>query len=430
MSGARALLQAENEQERNEWMAHINYASAYRTAGMRMKDIAAPCDPNSPEQGRRLNSIYLSSWREQSRERATPSPISPSSPLRRANTLGGQMQKGSVDELGVVKNDQERGRGQSEILRPRTAGGQSRIRSVTTSFWPRVSVIPADAETLVDEKYPLTVVTDSDTLLRSRSKVLKSKIAEMKSKAEALEKEVNADSRHLRLFSILTPFQRSTRTRIQAAVNNLSMKVMQVRLELVKAKCYIDVLSADLETEDSEYSRSEASGSDALQSGLDSDVDAQLPSYETSMASDAPPEHPIGNSNHVIHFPRNTESPMPISISDNSDTDTPPSSNPTFDSPEPTTTSALFPQNAASDDALSISGSSLRDLVGAPAVRYMTMPPASPEPDTEPPAELTSSRMSNAVDEEAEEWNCTRAAKRVSLVQLPARLHPSNKYLH
>ena len=59
-SGRQLLLQAENERERNEWIAHINYASAFKTAGIRMRSPFAFAQPIQHEDTGSKNMVHKS----------------------------------------------------------------------------------------------------------------------------------------------------------------------------------------------------------------------------------------------------------------------------------------------------------------------------------------------------------------------------------
>lgn len=65
-TGRQILLQAESEQQRNEWIAHVNYASAFKTAGIRMRSIYTPED-QSPERRRRTEKARYSEDQTESR---------------------------------------------------------------------------------------------------------------------------------------------------------------------------------------------------------------------------------------------------------------------------------------------------------------------------------------------------------------------------
>jgi len=60
---------------------------------------------------------------------------------------------------------------------------------------------------------------------------------------------LNAELRIGRNLAVLTPFQRSTRDRIQLAVLPLAKKIRHLRMELARLRCYEEILRTDLQVE-------------------------------------------------------------------------------------------------------------------------------------------------------------------------------------
>ena len=64
------------------------------------------------------------------------------------------------------------------------------------------------------------------------------------------EAELEADLRLARNLAALTPFQRATRDRVQAAAQATAKRAMQARLDVERLVCHRDVLAADLAAEE------------------------------------------------------------------------------------------------------------------------------------------------------------------------------------
>lgn len=192
-SGRHFFLQAENEQERNEWIAHINYASAFKTAGIRMRLWNA-----SDENRMRLDTFG-----------AGVDDGQPALPLK----------------LHIP---------QSTIGLIPTNGVAATVLSNNSPYTPdALSGAATSTEGVFNG-------------LQSRPRILKAKIQELQTKFDAAKAQLDADMRIVRNLAVLTPFQRSTRDRIQAAVVTVSHSIKRTRLELVKMACHRDVLAADL----------------------------------------------------------------------------------------------------------------------------------------------------------------------------------------
>ena len=85
--------------------------------------------------------------------------------------------------------------------------------------------------------------------LPSRSHIIRSKIRDLDSRITALRAQLDADSRCIRNIAALTPFQKSTRSRLFAAIQNMAKRVMQVRLDMERLTCHRFVLHRDLISE-------------------------------------------------------------------------------------------------------------------------------------------------------------------------------------
>ena len=85
--------------------------------------------------------------------------------------------------------------------------------------------------------------------LPSRSHIIQSKIRDLDSRITTLRAQLDADSRCIRNIAALTPFRKSTRSRLLTTIQNMAKRVMQVRLDMEKLTCHRFVLHRDLTCE-------------------------------------------------------------------------------------------------------------------------------------------------------------------------------------
>lgn len=270
----------------------------------------------------------------------------------------------------------------------------------------------------------------------SRSRIIQSKIQEIESRLTLAQSQLSADMKFIRNVTILTPFQRSTRERLQAAVQNVAKRISQVRLDIEKLTCHRDVLSRDLVAEESDWQRTKKLALSAATDTLQGYQFAQVPRMTLSMYM----EEAEGNPNI---------DPLPVTRTATSSTSQRPES-----SVDGSFHSALdfgsdwslgFPHDRSSG---LLDVNYLQDtpnLSYSPGSGSRTSTTTSPDMLKPPPLSADSSVASSTStfddpsshghekfysapdipDEHAEDWNKTRAAKRVSLVRVPHDLKMS-----
>ncbi|KAL5534415.1 hypothetical protein ACEPAG_877 [Sanghuangporus baumii] len=364
-SGRQILLQTENEIQRNEWIAHINYASAFKTAGIRMRPVSAT------ENARMDRSSYT-----------RDAPLIPSESSSPASDLFDGLLE--LDNNPIANPDGSSAETQQTQLSPDNSGSNS----------------------------------------HSRSRIVLTKIREFESKIESARTQLDSEIRLVHNLAILTPFQRSTRDRLQTSVINLARRIKQLRLDIVKVTCFRDVLAADLASEERERKCRKREESVST-SNWDDGVDVRprllpLPIHEGDTLYSAPgqslsrsdvsdlshgrPNSSICESFHSAldfgsDWPKNTRPPSYLRR------DTTPMQSLEQVSP------LCTPSREASTGSPSGSGFFPSQFSAGPSIGDSS---SSPSRDRR-----SGQRMS---EEQAEEWNKTRAARRVSLVRVPATL--------
>ncbi|KAL7418165.1 hypothetical protein BDY24DRAFT_335085, partial [Mrakia frigida] len=261
--GRQYLLQAADETELTDWMSRINYASAFKTASIRMRGMGM--DSNQAQlagaaaaasHARALRSEDVGSSRASSikasssvatGDLSTPSTTSsaPRSPLFTATRLRSLSRPPAVDLESPIFSPEEDGE-QLETafmeIKAELAAGRGGATRLSTSTASEEHANRARAAS-VDASFSARSSTDLPLLL------LQFKVDSLQSKISATEMHLNAELRVARNLAVLTPFQRSTRDRIQLAVLPLAKKIRHLRMELARLRCYEEILRTDLQVE-------------------------------------------------------------------------------------------------------------------------------------------------------------------------------------
>ncbi|KAH9857871.1 hypothetical protein C2E23DRAFT_151726 [Lenzites betulinus] len=278
--GRQSLLQAPDEKEMNEWIARINYASAFKTAGVRMralglsgKDIEltgiAAATSHLKDMRHNLGAApmpIIRTWNGRSsedldivsRSAIEPEPSSPqadglrsrqesvgsigSDPTTPPYENSSRLFKATFDE---VKTELATGRWQAPDDLSIRSGGRKRAYSLESTLGaPSFSAAGSPRSN-----------GETKTRPSSRPAIIKTKLEDLNAKIALARTQLDTDMRFVRNLAVLTPFQRATRDRLQVAAQNVAKRVMQVRLDLEKLVCYRDVLTADLAAEERDWER-------------------------------------------------------------------------------------------------------------------------------------------------------------------------------
>jgi hypothetical protein len=212
--------------------------------------------------------------------------------------------------------------------------------------------------------------------------------------------------RLLRNVAVLTPFQRATRERLGAVVLQSSKGIQTARLELAMRLCHREVLGNDLVAQEQEWRRTKKialkAATDTLHSRREPSISRIWSPRLDGPATDTPGGlHHCRNSSLLRESSATTESfhsaldfAWPVCVVE-----------PPLESPY------ASGKDRTPADSPSIS-SPAQDIEGK----------STPESD---PSHQRFCTVLEGPDEEAEEWNKTRAAKRVSLVRMPSTLNVS-----
>ncbi|KAJ6627238.1 hypothetical protein B0H10DRAFT_1996195 [Mycena sp. CBHHK59/15] len=438
--GRQFLLQSSTEQELNEWISRINYASSFKSAGVRMrpmgmsgKDVqltgVAAATSHLHDLQHAQTAHRMRKWDgDAPRELMgmlsgeAESPVKRPAAKRRITMLS---YRGDMD-LDVPTAPEVDGADQFKATFDQVKA------ELAAGHWGSV-----ETESPVAEAFNFSPFQDSPTSTRShtsrlpsRSQIIQSKILDLEAKISAAQSQLDSDLRFVRNIGTLTPFQRATRERLLVAVQNIAKRIMQVRLDITKLSCHRQVLSSDLVAEGRDWNEAKKIALQAATETLQIRGDDHVP-RKTLSSPDYSETSPHSSRSRDKQY--STSSHRPDSTCDSFHsalefgTDWPPSedtvssgflsASPRADtsSPQSSTTSIQsysFPDVSSPEKARqSLSrrpsgGSDLHQDVGTHQKFYT----AHESPET------------------AEEWDQTRCAQRVSLVRVPSDIRISTRF--
>ena len=105
---------------------------------------------------------------------------------------------------------------------------------------------------------PATSARYQNKSFPSRAQIIQLKVEDLNSRLATSQLQLDSCMRFVRNIATLTPFQRSTRERLTTAVQGISQRVAQVRLEITKLTCHRHILLSDLSSEANSWQRNKA----------------------------------------------------------------------------------------------------------------------------------------------------------------------------
>ncbi|WWD20709.1 hypothetical protein CI109_105185 [Kwoniella shandongensis] len=260
------LMQAPDEFEMNEWVTLINYASAFKTAGLKMRSGSMRKDQvvlagaaAAASHRRELRGSTDSQHRSESSTRnptavfgeasaAEGKPVNTDTisrkkmaEVRGVDVDGANERVNEGEQLeevfGAVKAELAAGRGA-----PAVANGTN-----TTS--------DARSSIRLSEEGSVRRSEDSRTPSAQAARVgaIYAHLTSLRGKAAALENTIHDTLLLVRNLAILTPFQVSTRDRIAISIPPIAHRIRSDRLTMSKLRLWIKVLEHEAEREDREW---------------------------------------------------------------------------------------------------------------------------------------------------------------------------------
>lgn len=456
--GRQFLLQASDEHELNEWISRINYASAFKSAGVRMRALAMS-GKDVHLTGVAAATSHLHDMQNLTHT-ATPKVHSwdGDAPSHLMGMLSGGSEPTSSRPLAKRRITMISGRADMDLdvpVAPEIEGADQfkatfdQVKAeLAAGRWATSDASPKSENISLAES-PEHRTTDSPTSLSSRSEIsrlpsrfqiIQSKVQDLASKISAAQSQLDSDMRFVRNIATLTPFQRSTRDRLQVAVQNMAKRIMQVRLDITKLECHRDVLSNDLAAEGRNFNQAKKvalkAATETLQSRFENRIPKMTLSFhdgETEGASPqaipkkqdaSPSRRPESSICESFHSALDFGPDWPSSSEDLNSS--------SFLSPSPARSSSgslksfPFPDVDTASQQNGEGARSSRDTVDG--ANNSSDPFSSSRVSEETSGHDRFYTAQEGPEEQAEDWNKTRCAQRVSLVRLPSDIRLSSLY--
>ncbi|KAF7339914.1 Arf guanine nucleotide exchange factor sec74 [Mycena venus] len=424
--GRQFLLQSSTEQELNEWISRINYASTFKTAGVRMRPLGMSGKDvqltGVAAATSHLHDLQHAQTAHRSRkwDNDTPrelmgmlspeaeSPAKSSAAKRRLTLISF---RGDMD-LDVPTAPEIDGADQFkatfDLVKAELAAGHYRI----------------ETDSPIVEDFPISATSTAShaSRLPSRSHIIQSKVRDLDARISATQSQLDSDLRFVRNIGTLTPFQKATRERLVVAVQGIAKRIMQVRLELTKLSCHREVLSNDLIAEGRDWSQAKKlalqAATETLQIRSDDPVPRMIVSFPPK--TERLPDSTARKRSSSSHRPESTCESFHSALDFSEDTLSSGflSASPRVDSSSPRSSSS------------SIQSFSFPDVSSPEKERVSLGTRPSEGSDNSGPVPGSHEKFYTAHEspEPAEEWDQTRCAQRVSLVRVPSDIRISSRF--
>ncbi|KAK0481886.1 hypothetical protein IW261DRAFT_1472874 [Armillaria novae-zelandiae] len=425
--GRQFLLQALDDKDLNEWISRINYASSFKSAGVRIRPMGM-----SRKDVKLTGVAAATSHLHDLRHINQTTPVlrkwggsgshEPSSPLSGERDL--PTMRPSMQQKVTFRNDPDSVE-QNVPVAPEVEGADQfkatfdQVKADLSAGRRSYDLVRADELDLHQTSTTPSDSAQSDISgLPSRSNVISSKIRDLDARISASQSQLDSDLRFIRNIATLTPFQRHTRYRLLLAVQGVSKRIVQERLEFTKLVCHRTVLARDLAAEGREWNRTKQIALKAAAEMLQSQQarEAAIPtmtvSFHDSEDQATPPES-ISRRASSTHRPESTCESFHSALdfgpewpsSDELTSSNFLSSSQVYDSPK---ASASEPLSYPFPDVSTSTSTSLVSRNDGPSPRVSD--------------EIHTHEKYYTAVEEAEEWDKTKCAQRVSLVRLPSTI--------
>ncbi|KAF7306674.1 Sec7 domain protein [Mycena indigotica] len=397
LNGRQSLFQADNEDQMNHWIAVINYASAFRTAGLRMRPtgmsdqvvqltgVAAATSHLHDLQHAQTTAHRTHKWAHKESIELMSMLSGETSPVKRSTE---KQRRATMINFGDLD---------LEAPTAPEIEGAAQFKATFDQVKAELAAVHHRKSGDSAEELPPSMPTP----LPSRTHFIQSKILDLDSKISTVQSQLDSDLRFVRNVATLTPFQRATRERLVSAVQTMARRITQMRLEMAKLSCHREVLSTDIDAESHDWSEAKKIALQAATATLQSRGDDHIPRT-------------------IVTFPDSSGSPR-----DSGSFRKRSSSSHRPDSTADSFHSALD----FSEDASLLDTSMRRDNSSQSSTTsvHEQIPLAASEGAHTSSHEKFYTALENP--EAAEDWNQTRLTQRVSLVRVPSTLRISNRFL-
>lgn len=448
--GRQSLLQAPGRNELNEWISRINYASAFKSAGVRMRPLdMSGIDVKLTGIAAAASHLRSLQHHEQAKARgwdsAVPDPlvnISPSGSEKEQRSLSVSNQTLLDGPEPFMSPGDTREDKSPSVSNPTLLNGVDNV-DLDVPVAPEIDGANQFQATFDQVKADLAMACSTDetptssrvsespesaqgevSRLPARSEIMQAKIQDLESRIAAASAHLDADMRFVRNVATLTPFQKSTRDRLVIALQAVSKRVAQVRLDITRLTCHRDVLSNDLASEGRSWRRAKTIALQAAQETLQHRYPGNppkltVPPHRETFRIDSSTAQ---SSPHYLDTPLSCrpESSLCESFHSALDFGPPWLSAENLVSPESAITPPLVDSPKLSS-SLSFAHMDVKSATSSPrrsSTVLSTDRSSRTSGESEDHERLYSAYKSPR--EQAEAWNQTRCAQRVSLVRMPS----------
>lgn len=285
-------MQVSDEYEMNEWINLINYASVYKSTGIRMrgstmdKDQVVLAGAAAAASHRRDVELEKENGSSASASAASSNTVGSRTSAelvtpRKTAVFGNAFATGTTSKKRAQKPRAEDAEGLEtldvgveepdaltvdegdqleevfEVVKSELAAHRAEDRNVRKSGLHEAG-IDTNGHLLSANAINGSDITNANThgkAQAARVRAIEAEISRTEERIKSLEDQIAASLRIARNLTILTPFQRSTRDRIAAAIAPLATRIRNDRLQLAKYEMWELVLNQDRQREKRDWAR-------------------------------------------------------------------------------------------------------------------------------------------------------------------------------
>jgi len=392
--GRHLLLQAANNEDLQHWISCINYACTFKSASVRIRPTGVS-DRDIRMTGAAASTPHLRDMHKQvggQRPRSvTVNEFVDSSMSQAQNRPGLSTIKNRVDGLHSTQASPEGGN--ADLFKAMFKADLAILTSPVDKNSPPMQDYYNSESSLMYSHH-----TSDNPRGPLRSQIVMKKIRELDTKITALQLRLDSDERHARNIAILTPFRKTTRSKLLTVVQNLAKPLMRMRLEMERLQCYRAVLLGDLVSESrlriQPKQTTLRAATDPLRLRRPKTAPTMLQTYDDLGKQSSTPASLSNSTSGSFHSARESAFDWPPEVAGDSSL---------YNSPKPS-----FHKVAPAAEHEDM-------LFGTPSSRSQKDLKDRPYRDSS--SEIVSQGDD---DEQAEDWNKTRVAKRVSLIHIPS----------
>ncbi|SPC65164.1 uncharacterized protein UHOD_00236 [Ustilago sp. UG-2017b] len=229
--GRQYLVQAQSEDDMNDWIHKINFCASFRTANIKIRGLDLAPRIGSGAATQDLNS------------------------LDRSDTIESRFGQPALSRPSFSDSDRGGSRGMDADGSGRSTPGPDDTGDLSRDGPLRLSVDPMSRNSESDcpprpRSSASHRMSPASSALQKRAKarreLMLTKIAETEVQLQRATARLAAEIRLARHFAILAPFLKSTRDRIEMSALPLSSRIRALRLDVAKAESRCKILRLDL----------------------------------------------------------------------------------------------------------------------------------------------------------------------------------------